>query len=115
MSEVSRGEILDIIARFAARNRFYREALLENPRAVLEKQMNRPLPEHFTVKVVEETADTVYLVVPYVPEDGDELSDLDLERVTGGKGSKGGHKESGQSYTCNDATGIATRTEVGGV
>jgi hypothetical protein len=46
------------------------------------------------------------MVLPYVPEEGAELSDADLEMVAGGKGNDA-------SYECNDlAGGIGTHVEI---
>jgi len=119
MSEqVTRGDISDIISQFAAQDPAYRKMLLENPKEVLAKQMGQELPDGITVKVVEESADTIYLVAPYVaPAAGDELSDDDLEKVAGGKGKGGdGAGAAGESgdntYTCNDAAGIGTRVTI---
>ena len=98
MSDVSmtRGEVQDLITKFAKNTPTYRTALLKNPRAVLEGQLNTRIPESITVKAVEETADTMYVVVPYVAESGAELSDSALEMVAGGKGD---------SYDCHAAVG----------
>jgi len=114
MSEVSRGEVIDIIVKSALENPAYRAALLKDPKSVLSKQMNTELPSNLTVKVLEETSDTIYLIAPYVaPKEGDELSDSDLERVAGGKGGqKGDRSENNNRYTCNDSIGIGTRVEV---
>ena len=46
MSEVTRGEILDIIGKFAFEDADYRKKLLANPKEVLAKQMNRDLPDN---------------------------------------------------------------------
>ncbi|MEM9305537.1 MAG: NHLP leader peptide family RiPP precursor [Pseudomonadota bacterium] len=114
MSEVTRGEILDIVGKFAFEDAEYRAALLSDPKAVLAKQMNTDLPDDLTVKVVEEDANTVYLIAPHVPPaEGDELSDDDLEKVAGGKGGqKGDRSEEGNLYICNDSTGVGTRVEI---
>ena len=109
MSDVTRGEINDIVASFASKSPEYRESLLADPKSVLGKQMNHELHDILSVKVVQETADTVYLVLPHVPAEGDELSDADLEMVAGGKDED---KDKGNTYICNDAIGIATRVEV---
>jgi hypothetical protein len=107
MADVTRGEINDIIAGFASKSVEYRDTLLADPKKVLAKQMNQELPDWLNVKVVEETADTIYLVLPHVPKEGDELSDADLEMVAGGK-----DEDKDNTYTCNDAIGVATRVEI---
>ena len=91
MSEqLSRGEIQDLLMKFSKSNPQYREALIKDPKAVLEGQMGGKIPAGVTVKAVEETPNTIYVVVPYVAKPGDELSDGDLEAVAGGKGGIGG-------------------------
>jgi len=107
MADVTRGEINDIVAQFATQNKEYRDKLMADPKSVLAKQMNQELPDWLNVQVVQETADTIYLVLPHVPQEGDELSDADLEMVAGGK-----DEDKNNTYTCNDAIGIATRVEV---
>jgi len=79
---VSRGQIQDLVAKFAAENPKYRQALVNDPKGVLEKQLNVTLGS-VNVKVLVETADTHYVVVPHTPGEG-ELSDADLEKVAGG-------------------------------
>lgn len=116
MSEISKQEMVGLIYRFAAQNPDYRASLLSNPKALLEKQMQQSLPASLNVKVVQETADTLYLIAPYVASTGDELSDEDLEKVAGGKGKGGGggetRNETENLYICNDATGVGTRVEI---
>ena len=51
------------------------------------------------VKVVEEDANTMYIVVPFAPAEGAELSDSDLETVAGGGLFGGGG--SSTSYNCD--------------
>jgi hypothetical protein len=84
MPEISRGEVQDLLGKFAIANPKYREALLKNPKDILEKQLNTQLPKGVNVKAVEETADTMYVVVPFIPKTGQELSDNALEMVAGG-------------------------------
>jgi hypothetical protein len=83
MSKMTRGQIQDLVGKFAVENPKYRAALLSNPKAIIEKQLNTTLGT-VTVKAVAETADTVYVVVPYAAAEG-ELTDADLEAVAGGK------------------------------
>ena len=79
---MTRGQLHDLLARFAVENPKYREALINDPKKVLEKQLGHDLGK-LTVKSVLDTADTMYVVVPYVQKEG-ELSDADLENVAGG-------------------------------
>jgi hypothetical protein len=131
---LTRGEIQDLLTKFSKSNPKYREALMKNPKMVLEGQMGGKLPEGVSVKAVEESPSTIYVVVPYVPSAGAELSDNELESVAGGKaignvlggiggaiggltggllGGGGGGSSSGgggsagggDSYTCNSSHG----------
>ncbi|MBZ5587395.1 MAG: NHLP leader peptide family RiPP precursor [Acidobacteriia bacterium] len=114
MSELTRGQVNDLIAGFAVKDGEYRAALMRNPKKVLALQLNQELPDALKVVVVKDTADTLHLVMPYVPKEGEhlvmpyvpkegeELSDADLETVAGGKGKGGGGPS---SVTCNDAKG----------
>jgi len=63
----------------------FRQRLLEDPKAAVEQELGMGLPEEVRVVAVEETADTIYLVLPSAPPlgEGDELSDRDLEAVAG--------------------------------
>ena len=79
---MTRGQLHDLLARFAVENPKYREALINDPKMVVEKQLGQDLGK-LQVKSVIETPDTMYVVVPYVQREG-ELSDADLENVAGG-------------------------------
>ena len=81
--KMTRGEVQDLVAKFAAQNPKYREALINDPKAVIEKQLNTSLG-NVTIKAVADTVDTTYVVIPHVAGEG-ELSDADLEKVAGGK------------------------------
>lgn len=80
---MTRGEVQDLVGKFAAENPKYRSALLKDPKAVIEKQLNTSIGG-LKVKAVADTADTVHVVIPYSAAEG-ELSDADLEKVAGGK------------------------------
>jgi hypothetical protein len=80
---MSRGQVQDLLTKFATENPRYRAALVQDPKSVVERQLNTSLGD-IKVKAVVETADTVYVVVPHVAAEG-ELSDSDLEKVAGGK------------------------------
>ena len=68
----------------------FRQRLIEDPKGALEQELGARLPKELRVMVVEETADTIYLVLPRTPMAGREeveLSDLELARVAGGYGT----------------------------
>jgi len=67
----------------------FRKELLANPKAVVEKEMGKlkegaKLPNTLEVKVIEQPANTLYLILPTI---SDELSDEMLDKVTGGMDS----------------------------
>jgi hypothetical protein len=64
----------------------FRQKLLDDPEATIERELGFRLPEGVEVRVVEESADTIYLVLPSVSPlgQGEELSDRQLEEVAGG-------------------------------
>jgi hypothetical protein len=80
---MSRGQVQDLLSKFTLENPKYRQALIKDPKGLIEKQFNTSLG-NTKVKAVVDTADTVHVVVPYVASEG-ELSDADLEKVAGGK------------------------------
>jgi len=104
MADMTRGEVNDLIANFAAKDEEYRKALLTDPRKVVSMQLGQDIPDSLNIKVVEDSADMIHMVLPYVPAEGAELSDADLEMVAGGKG--------GGNYECNDIKGIGTHVEI---
>ena len=106
MSDLTRGELNDLLAGFAAKNPAYRDALKKDAKDVIERQMNSSLPETIKVSVVEDTSDTIHIVLPHVPAEGEELSDSDLESVAGGFLD--------DKYYCNNARqgAFATHVEV---
>ncbi len=95
---LTRGQIQDLLSKFAKKTPSYRAALLKNPKAVIEGQLNNKLPANLKVRAVEDTADTIHVVVPFVPKAGQELGDAALEMVAGGQGSS-------DSYDCHGAIG----------
>jgi len=82
--QMTRGEMMDHLAKFASESADYRKALLKDAKAVIAKQFALEIPANINVKVVEDSADTIYVVLPHTVEAGEELSDADLEAVAGG-------------------------------
>lgn len=69
----------------------FRSRLLSDPHKALEEEFNLLIPQDKCLKVVENAADTEYLVLPASPE----LDDVELSNVSGG----GGRGESGTGST----------------
>ncbi|MGF1470871.1 MAG: NHLP leader peptide family RiPP precursor [Rubrobacteraceae bacterium] len=64
-----------------------RQRLLNDPKAAIEQEIGASLPEEVEIQAVEETQDTVYLVLPPKPRsaaEGSELSEQELQGVAGG-------------------------------
>ena len=101
--DLTRGEMNDLIAGFANKNADYRKALLSNPKDIVERQLGTDLPESLKVAVVEDTPDTLHIVLPHVPGEGEELSDADLEMVAGGFLDR---------YSCSSRGTLAMATRV---
>jgi hypothetical protein len=60
----------------------FREELKKDPAAAIEKEFGVKVPAGVKVKIVEDSADSVHLVLP--PAKSEEISDKDLDKVAGG-------------------------------
>ncbi|MBD2387099.1 NHLP leader peptide family RiPP precursor [Cylindrospermum sp. FACHB-282] len=76
-----------IIAR-AWKSEEYKQELLNNPKAVIEREFDIQIPEEVTVQILEETPTNLYFVLPMRPEitDGNlaEISEKELTSIAGG-------------------------------
>ncbi len=65
-----------------------RQRLLADPKGTIEQELGARLPEEIQILAVEETPETIYLVLPPKAladtQSGGELSDRELEAVAGG-------------------------------
>jgi hypothetical protein len=70
----------------ASRDESFKRQLIENPRRVIEIELSIRMPADVTVKVLEETPRTLYLVLPARVKTDQELTEQELESVAGGRG-----------------------------
>jgi len=87
--KMTRGEMQDLLTKFSTQNPEYRAALLRNPKNIVQEQFQMQLPDDMAVEVLEESPEKVYVVLPYMVQEGAELSGSDLEAVAGGTTVKG--------------------------
>jgi hypothetical protein len=103
MAEAAGGVRYEIERRVIERSlqdESFRRRLLADPKAALQEELGAQLPKEVEVRAVEETADTIYLVLPSASPlgEGGELSDRELEGVAGGLSS---WDESCQTQLCD--------------
>ena len=87
---ISRAEMERRLINRSLQDETFRQRLLDEPKAAVEQELGRRLPESIEVRVVQESQDTIYLVLPSrgaSVAQGSELSDQDLEQVSGGGGT----------------------------
>lgn len=85
--DIGRAEIERKLIQRSMEDEDFRRRLLEDPKGTLEQELGRVLPEGVQVRVAEESADTIYLVLPSTSplvSEGGKISDRDLEDVAGG-------------------------------
>jgi hypothetical protein len=82
----SRGEWERKLIQRSLEDEEFRQRLLDDPKGTLEQELGGRFPESIEVRVVEESADTIYLVLPNASPlgEGEEISDQELEQVAGG-------------------------------
>jgi hypothetical protein len=87
-----RAEIKRRLLERSLQDDVFRQQLLADPRAIVEREIGTQLPEEVRVVAVEETADTIYLVLPSTSAvgEGGELSDEALEAVASGSSAGSG-------------------------
>ena len=84
MASWTRGQLYDKIAEQSKSDKGYKDQLMKDPRALMSKQLGTQIPANVKIQVLQETADTYYVVLPYAAAEGQELNDADLEKVAGG-------------------------------
>lgn len=65
----------------------FRTELIASPNKVIEQFLGQALPQSLHIKIIEETSDRLYLVIPVNPE---QLPDAVLDLVAAGAGGSPG-------------------------
>ena len=82
---MSRRELEAKIVALAWSDDEFRRKFVADPKGQFEEHLGTKLPDNLTIRVHEETPDSVHFVIPQKPPgDLSELSDEDLEKVAGG-------------------------------
>jgi hypothetical protein len=81
-----RAEIERALVQRSMEDESFRQMLLDDPKGTVEQHLGTQLPEGVEVRVVEESPQTIYLVLPFASPvgEGGEISERDLEAVAGG-------------------------------
>ena len=85
---ISRAEFDRRLIQRSMEDEDFRRRLLDDPEGTLEQELGSALPEGVRVIALEESSDTIYLVLPSASvagEGGGELSGEELEAVAGGQ------------------------------
>ncbi len=77
-------ELEEKIILKALKDSTFREQLLKDPKGAIGQELGIVLPDHLSVKIVEEKENEVYLVIPQNVQQEDEITQLELESVSGG-------------------------------
>ncbi len=78
-----REEALASVIAKAWKDDKFKKDLISNPKAVISKEFGVQIPDNVNVKVLEENANNLYIILPEKPVTG-QLSDEQLEAVAGG-------------------------------
>ncbi|HEY9769499.1 MAG TPA: NHLP leader peptide family RiPP precursor, partial [Coleofasciculaceae cyanobacterium] len=57
----------------------FKQELLSNPKAIYSRELQQELPDGLEIKILEETSNTLYLVIPRNPLNAEVTEDLSEE------------------------------------
>jgi len=98
-----RKQIEEKLIAKATKDETFRANLLSSPKETLETELGISIPDAINVKVLEEDKNSFYLVLPPIinPETEDELTEAELEMVSGGWGEGFGETNYVTITICN--------------
>lgn len=79
---MARNELEAKLVAKAWQDEAFKQEFISNSKAAIERELGQKLPENTNIRVLEETGNTIYLVLPSKPSA--ELSEEQLEAVAGG-------------------------------
>lgn len=74
----------------AEKDEGFKKELLAHPNELVQKELGEPLPENLKIDIDEETINTTALLLSYIDDFADELSEIQLQGISGGAGGNGG-------------------------
>jgi Nitrile hydratase, alpha chain len=85
-SDARRAERERTLVQRSLQDDSFRQRLLDDPKGTVEQELGSGLPEGVEVRVLEDSPQSIYLVLPSDSPlgQGEELSDRELVRVAGG-------------------------------
>jgi hypothetical protein len=98
---LGRAEMERTLVQRSLEDEDFRQRLLDDPKGIIEQELGGRLPEGFEVRVVQQSADNIYLVLPFASAvgEGEEISDRELEAVAGGSDET----QQGAGFSCSGA------------
>ena len=92
MSEIDRNELIrrsinDRVLRRASEDEDFRRLLIDNPKSAIARELGIDVPDGLHLTVVRESADQIYVVIPWSPEDSDGQVRSGVERLVYGTGA----------------------------
>ena len=102
----TRAEVESTLVQRSLEDEDFRQRLLDDPKGTVEQELGTRLPEGVEVRAVQESPQTIYLVLPSTSPigGGGEISDEDLEAVAGGAYTDAGATCEGGSTCRGDWT-----------